>query len=180
MLIKLVGGGFLFVNAFLLGEPAPVWMYGFLGFFQYSVLLFQMGLYSNRPLLKVVCLPFLIGPLLLGTFIPSSMALSNTIKPFTQIASHVTQLAVCIQNKSTKGVSLNSQHFNFIGAILGVFMCCVIPPKANTTWFLYVNSLFQASSFYAVALFYGGVRFFLLESTLTSWLVRGGSNHHDK
>ena len=71
----------------------------------------------------------------------------------TQIISHLPQLAECYQLRTTVGVSLISQHINFVGGLAGVYMCFLLKTNASTT-LLYLNSIFQAVSIYLLALIF--------------------------
>ncbi len=51
-------------------------------------------------------------------------------------------------------MSLLSQHLNFLGGLLGIYMCWVIPPKSPMTWLLYSNSIGQALTLYAAFVWY--------------------------
>lgn len=170
LIIKLLGGAFLLVNAYWVSEPGPVICYGLFGFSMYSILIGQIGYYNNQPQLYLWFL-FPLVPLVLITVYPETQALTNSIKPLTQIGSHLTQLRVFFQRKTCDGVSLDSQHINLLGASLGYFMCLVLTPKNTSTWFLYYNSFFQASTFYAVVIYYDGLTVFLRSSKLTAWLA---------
>ena len=110
-------------------------------------------------------------PWVVVSLTPASAALTNSFKPATQILSHLAQLGVIYSKKSTMGVSLTSQHANWVGAWAGLYMCYFIPPKAASTYFLYVNSVFQAASFYFAVVWYDGTRAFLRSSGLTSWML---------
>lgn len=58
-------------------------------------------------------------------------------------------------------MSLLSQHLNLIGGILGLYQIYMIPPVSKTTYLIYLNSIFQATSIYAFAIYYDGInRFF--------------------
>lgn len=78
------------------------------------------------------------------------------IKPVSQLLSHIPQLYECYKLKTTKGVSLTSQHLNTLCGTFGLFMCHYIPPKTGWTYVLYINSLFQALTIYLCALIYDG------------------------
>jgi len=170
LIIKLLGGAFLLVNAYWVSEPVPVICYGLFGFSMYSILIGQIGYYGKQPTLYL-WLAFPLVPYVLVTLYPETQALTNSIKPLTQIGSHLTQMRVFYQRKTCDGVSLDSQHINLLGAALGYFMCLILTPKNTSTWFLYYNSFFQASTFYAAVLYYDGLPVFLRSSKLTSWLA---------
>lgn len=89
-----------------------------------------------------------VVPYLLAVIAPATMSLTNFVKPVSQVASHIPQLLECRKWRTTAGVALMSQHMNFIGGILGIYMCYVIPPKSVMPWLLYINSLLQASTLY--------------------------------
>lgn len=180
MIIKLIGGAFLGVNAHYSGERLPVVLYGCIGLFQYSLLLAQIGIYNDKKYLFLWFL-FPLIPYSL-TFIPGTVAITNTFKPITQITSHVTQLLEFWKLQSTEGYSLTSQHYNWIGGWAGMYMCYVNSPPSTSTWFLYINSLIQAGTVFLAVIYFDGVHKFMLKSAFTSWLVSGGSEtktvHH--
>lgn len=83
------------------------------------------------------------------------------MKPLSQVLSHLPQLYVTYERKSTQGVSLLSQHLNLIGGFLGLYQIYVIPPVSKSTYLVYLNSIFQATSIYAFAIYFDGFqRFF--------------------
>lgn len=82
------------------------------------------------------------------------------VKPISQLISHIPQLVECCKKKTTKGVSLSSQHLNLFCGIFGMYMCFFIPPKTFWTYVLYINSLFQAISIYVCAIIFDGHRYF--------------------
>jgi len=49
------------------------------------------------------------------------LAYTSLAKPLSQFFSHIPQLYVTYQKKSTEGVSLASQHLNFVGGIFGMY-----------------------------------------------------------
>jgi PQ loop repeat len=106
-----------------------------------------------------IWLLFPLLPLVLGRSWPETMTLTNGIKPLAQVASHVPQLLLCWRLKSTAGVSMMTQHLNIAGGLLGLFMCVVIPPVSATTYLIYINSMFQAVSLYALGLKFHGTIF---------------------
>jgi len=109
-------------------------------------------------------LGFPLLPLFLGLYLPATMVATNSMKPITQVISHVPQLVECVKLKTTRGVSLTSHHLNFIGGVLGLYMCWEIPPVASTTYLIYSNSIFQALSIYSLAIYYGEFDLFPLLS----------------
>ena len=94
---------------------------------------------------------FPLLPLVLGIYFPSTIPFTSYIKPstaslfllsrcpmtvyllfpVTQITSHLPQLAECVRLKTTSGVSLSSQHLNFIGGVLGIYMCFIIKYRSS-------------------------------------------------
>lgn len=97
---------------------------------------------------------FPIIPLVLARLWPWTIAYTNSIKPIGQIMSHVPQVIECIKLRTTLGISMSSQHLNFLGGAMGLLMCIIIPPIYKTTYLIYFNSVFQAVSIYAIALYY--------------------------
>jgi len=159
IVIKLFGGCFLFVNAWVTGEAYPVVLYGLCNVIQHSYFMFQFYWYKkeadSKKYLSFLCFPLI--PIFLWLTIPSTIAYTNSFKPISQVVSHFPQLVVCYQKKSTSGVSMYSQHLNFAGGFAGLIMCFVLPPKANTTYLLYLNSMFQALTLYYLAVIYDGL-----------------------
>ncbi|ELR20560.1 PQ loop repeat family protein [Acanthamoeba castellanii str. Neff] len=149
IIIKLVGSCFLIVNAWASGETWPVVMYGLCNTIQHSIFCVQFSIYKNNPNYSL-WLFFLLVPALLCGIFPGSMVFTNSIKPITQVISHFPQLQECFSARTTGGVSLMSQLFNLFGGILGVYMCWVIPAKSPMTILLYINSMFQALSLFAL------------------------------
>lgn len=158
IIIKLIGAAFLMINAYLTGETASVVLYGVFNVIQHSIFMLQFAIYeNNQKFLIWLSFPFI--PLLLGILLPSSIALSNSIKPGAQIFSHIFQLKKCYDLKSAQGVSLKTQHLNMFGGAAGIIMCILIEPKSTMTYFLYSNSMFQAISLYIVAIVYDNYSF---------------------
>jgi len=101
---------------------------------------------------------FPIVPYLLARFAPASIAITNSVKPISQVMSHLPQLRVCYQLRTTSGVSMLSQHLNILGGVAGLVMCLVIRPKSIATYLIYANSIAQAVSLYAMFVYYSLVR----------------------
>jgi hypothetical protein len=95
----------------------------------------------------------------------SCIVLTNAIKPASQFFSHVVQLHETWNKRSTEGVSLLSQHLNMLGGLLGIVMYSYIPPKSFFTYMVYYNSIFQALSLYALAVYFDGWEPLILRST---------------
>jgi len=157
IIIKLVGASFLLVNSSLNREAMPVVFYGLINVLQHSVFIWQFSIYpsdANHRERFFHWIFFPIIPYLIGVYIPQSLSFTDTVKPITQVLSHIPQLKVCIDLKTTSGVSMISQHFNLVGGIFGLYMCFVIPPKSMLVYFIYSNSVLQAVTIYALALMY--------------------------
>eukprot|EP01084_Bolivina_argentea_P249077 416816_1 len=158
IIIKLVGAAFLMINAYLTGETTSVVLYGVFNVIQHSIFMYQFAIYKkDYKFLVWLLFPFI--PYLLGLLSPSTIPLTNSIKPGAQIFSHIPQLYVCYQLKTASGVSLKTQHLNMIGGLAGMIMCIIIEPKSTMTYFLYINSMFQAISLYIVAIIYDNYTF---------------------
>ncbi|EFA78566.1 transmembrane protein [Heterostelium album PN500] len=134
IVIKLIGAAFLLVNSSLTGDSV------------------------NRTLPWIA---FPVVPYLIGYLYPSTMCkyqgitdITNSVKPITQLLSHLPQMIVCINSKTTIGVSLPSQYLNFVGGVAGVIMCVGIPPKSTLTYFIYINSVWQAISIFIMYFYY--------------------------
>lgn len=93
-------------------------------------------------------------PLVMAKLWPQTIIFTNSIKPIGQIASHVPQVIECFKLRTTLGISMSSQHLNFLGGLMGLIMCYIIPPISRTTYVIYFNSVFQAVSLYGIALYY--------------------------
>lgn len=155
--IKMVGSAFHFANTFLLREAWPTVLYGFSNVLTHCLFMYQFATYGQSPVhayLYFCLVPFV--PLFLGVLAPGTLSFTNIIKPVAQIVSHVPQILLSIEKRSTQGVSLNSQWLNFISGITGLYMCSVIPPVSRTTYLIYLNSLLQAISLFLVAWYYDG------------------------
>jgi len=159
IVLKLFGGCFLFINAWVTGEAYPVVLYGLCNTVQHSYFMFQFFWYKKETnsTKYLLFLAFPLIPIFLWLTIPSSIVYTNSFKPISQVISHFPQLVLCYQKKTTSGVSMHSQHLNFTGGLAGLIMCFVLTPKANTTYLLYFNSIFQALSLYYFAAIYDGV-----------------------
>jgi uncharacterized protein with PQ loop repeat len=155
IIIKLVGASFLAINAHLTGEAIPVVLYGLLNIAQHSIFMFQFATYTQKRQFYIWIL-FPIVPILMGRYLPSTMTITNSAKPLSQIFSHLPQLYLTYEKKSTMGVSMLSQHLNFAGGILGILMYLGIPPVSKYTYLVYINSLFQATSMYVFAVYFDG------------------------
>jgi len=181
IIIKHVGASFLFINSLLTGENIAVVLYGLCNVIQHSVFMFQFAVYPSfsdhieehgsiksmkQPVIVqeksfkekyLLWLLFPVVPILLGIFLPGTIFVTNSVKPLTQILSHLPQLRMCYDLKTTSGVSLTSQHLNLVGGCAGLYMCVIIPPVYWTTYLIYVNSLLQAISLYMMAAHYDGI-----------------------
>eukprot|EP01080_Neovahlkampfia_damariscottae_P003964 gene3964-7220_t len=162
IVIKLIGASFLGVNAYILGETVPTVLYGGFNILQHSIFMWQFATYTKNQQFYL-WITFPLFALFLGQYLPATMFFTNSIKPIAQIFSHLPQLYVTYEKKSTVGVSMMSQHLNLIGGFLGLYMCYEIPPKSITTYMIYLFSLFQAVSLYAFAIYYDGFERFYKE-----------------
>ncbi|GAM22331.1 hypothetical protein SAMD00019534_055060 [Acytostelium subglobosum LB1] len=150
IVIKLIGAAFLLVNSALTGESMPIVLYGLLNVLQHSIFMFQFALFSKEPSTSNKTLPWIAFPLipyLLGN-------ITNSVKPITQLLSHLPQVMVCINAKSTSGVSLPSQYLNLFGGLTGVIMCYGIAPVSKLTYFIFINSVWQALSIFIMYFYY--------------------------
>jgi len=157
IIIKLVGASFLLVNSFLNGEAAPVVFYGLVNVVQHSIFILQFSIYPSDSTQRenfFHWLLFPVVPYVIGKYLPQTLVFTNSIKPITQVLSHIPQLKVCMDLKTTSGVSMMSQHFNIIGGFFGIFMCVVIPPVSTVVYLIYINSVLQALSIYFLYFWY--------------------------
>ncbi len=154
MMIKIIGGSFHFINAYILNEPNPVILYGFLGLISYSSLLIQIAHYEKKKKLYLFIIIALIIPIILSNLSRNTLIFTNSVKPVSQIASHLAFLYEIYLYKSTKGISILSQHLNLIGGFFGMYMLSIIPAKSKWTYFTYFNSLFQAFTTYISCFIY--------------------------
>jgi uncharacterized protein with PQ loop repeat len=172
IVIKEAGASFLLANAWLGDESAAVVLYGLFNVLQHSVFLIQLSVYADRAQASLYYLPWLLfplAPMLLGSLAPSTMALTSAIKPLTQLISHFPQLVECCRVRSTRGMSMLTQHLNAAGGFAGLYMCMAIEPNSPTIYFLYVNSIFQAFSIYTLCIFFDGARrLFLFDEAASS------------
>jgi len=185
IIIKYIGTSFLFINSILLGENMSVAMYGLCGVIQHSIFMIQFSLYASTTDTKIVSLElpsttqprkdkyllwmlFPFVPFSLGLAYPESIYATSAVKPITQVLSHIPQMKVCYQLKTTAGISLASQHLNFIGGVLGLYMCWIIPPVSNMTYLIYVNSVLQAVTLYMMTIYYDGFYEGFLYGSFTS------------
>lgn len=156
IVIKLFGAAFLTVNSWSTGEALPVIAYGGLNVLQHSLFMAQFFLFERKNnLMYLGCI--VIAPLIpycLVTYYPASVAVTNYFKPLSQVFSIIPQLLECRRLRTAGGVSLLSQHLNFFGGVMGIYMCSIIPPKSFITWFLYLNSCGQAMSIYITYIWY--------------------------
>ena len=158
IIFKHIGACFLFVNCVLIREKFPVTLYGFFNVLQHTIFLIQFTIYQQPMRLKFflwIC--FLVVPFMMGSLWPSTIMLTNTIKPLCQVISHIPQLKVCINQQTTTGLSLMTQHLNIFGGLAGLIMCILSPPASSLTYFLYINSILQAVSVYFLAIRYDGM-----------------------
>jgi uncharacterized protein with PQ loop repeat len=157
IIIKLTGASFLLVNSFLVGEAMPVVFYGLINVIQHSVFILQFSIYPSDVHARENFFHWLLFPIIpyfIGVYSPETIAFTNSIKPITQVLSHIPQLKVCVDIRSTGGVSMMSQHFNLVGGVFGLLMCFVIPPVSPLVYFIYANSVLQALSIYGLYLYY--------------------------
>jgi len=157
IIIKLVGASFLLANSILNGEAQPVIFYGLINVVQHSLFIVQFSIYPSDTSTHENFFHWLLFPLVpyvIGVYLPQTLVFTNVVKPITQVMSHIPQIKVCVDVKTTSGVSMLSQHFNFIGGILGLYMCIVIPPVSKLVYFIYLNSILQALSIYGLAWYY--------------------------
>ena len=161
IVFKYIGACFLFVNCVLIREKFPVTFYGFFNVLQHAIFLVQFTIYQQPMRLRFflwICFP--VVPFLLGSLLPASLPFTNAIKPLCQVISHVPQLRVCVEQKTTAGLSLMTQHLNMFGGIAGLIMCALSAPASSLTYFLYINSILQAVSLYWLAIRYDGISVF--------------------
>ena len=125
---------------------------------QHSIFMVQFAIYC-KDYKFLVYLLFPLIPYFLGVLAPITIPMTNSIKPGAQIFSHIAQLWECYRIKTAKGVSLQTQHLNMVGGVSGMVMCIMIVPKSTMTYFLYINSMFQAVSLYMMAFYYDNYTF---------------------
>jgi hypothetical protein len=155
IVIKLVGASFLAVNAWVTGEAIAVVLYGALGVLQHDAFMVQFYSYERRHNLQyLLWILSPVVPYFLAQWLPVTMLLTNYIKPVSQIASHIPQLLECRRLRTAAGVSLWSQHLNFLGGLGGMYMCWAIPPRSPMPWLLYIFSVLQAVTLYMAWLYY--------------------------
>jgi len=161
IIIKLIGASFLFINSWLTGETIPVVFYGLINVVQHTIFMFQFSIYdSSAKFTKYLpWVTFPIIPFIIGYHYPQTMYITNSIKPITQVLSHLPQVIVCYRSKSTSGVSLPSQYLNLFGGVTGVIMCIGIPPVSRLTYFIYAFSVVQAVSLFLMYFYYDIVQF---------------------
>src|SRR3989338_8781962 len=142
IIVKHVGACFLAINAYLQEESAPVVSYGLFNIIQHSIFLYQLASYDSgiKSSKYWLWLAFPIVPFGLGIYFPNLLPLTNFVNPACQIISHIPQLILCFQQRSTAGLSLLTQHFNLIGGIAGLIFCYFVPPHSFVTYLLYLNS----------------------------------------
>lgn len=110
--------------------------------------------FSNSRSHYLLWILFPCVPIIMASLWPWTIKFTNSIKPIGQIASHIPQIIECCKLHTTLGISMSSQHLNFLGGACGMFMCWILPPKYNTTYLIYANSVFQAVSLYGLAFYY--------------------------
>jgi len=150
IVIKLIGASFLTVNSLATFEPWPVLGYGLANTIQHFFFMIQFGIYpagehAPRRLL-FLWLFFLLLPYYLAKYLPASIPYTSYIKPITQIVSHLPQLSECWRLQTTRGVSLASQHLNFLGGLAGLYMCFLLKTSI-TTILLYINNISVSAMF---------------------------------
>jgi uncharacterized protein with PQ loop repeat len=155
ILIKLFGASFFTVNSYLIGEETSVVLYGAINVTQHIVFMLQFASYTKKKRFYGFAF-FPIVPYLMGYLFPATIPFTTSIKPMTQIFSHMPQLYETYTRKSSEGVSLLTQHLNLMGGLAGVLMYHIIPPKSFFTYMVYVTSLLQALSLYALAVYFDG------------------------
>ena len=124
-------------------------LYGALGALQhmaFMVQFFQFERKNNVQFLLWILFPMV--PYMLSEWMPVTMHLTTYFKPVSQVLSHIPQLLECKRVRTTAGVSMMSQHLNFVGGLMGIYMCIVIPPRSKMPWMLYINSVGQAVTLY--------------------------------
>ncbi|EFC48980.1 predicted protein, partial [Naegleria gruberi] len=121
ILLKLIGSAYLGVNSYLMGEALSVVLYGAFNIAQHIIFMIQFTVFTNRRIF-LLCIFIPIVPLFCGVSYPETIPYTNLIKPISQIISHIPQLLVTWEARSTEGVSLASQHLNLLGGIAGIFM----------------------------------------------------------
>eukprot|EP00761_Pharyngomonas_kirbyi_P006796 gb/GECH01006805.1/.p1 GENE.gb/GECH01006805.1/~~gb/GECH01006805.1/.p1 ORF type:complete len:282 (+),score=33.11 gb/GECH01006805.1/:1-846(+) len=155
VIIKLLGACFLAVNSMFTGEPMPVIVYGIFNVIQYLGLVFQFAMLSGDKIWMLWSF-FPLVPYAMDSVVPISIAITNLIKPVSQVVSHIPQLQECVRIKSTQGVSLVSQYLNLMGGIAGLLMLLLVPPQSILTYLLYINSMLQAVTLFYLAVQYDG------------------------
>jgi len=154
IVIKHVGASFLLVNALMTHEALPVVVYGLVNVIQHSIFIIQFDLYGQQGVAVLIWLLFPLVPVFMGTTMSHTISITNSIKPITQVLSHFPQLLECYRHSSTAGISLLTQHLNITGGLAGIYMCWILPPVAATTYLIYLNSVLQALSLYAMFAYY--------------------------
>eukprot|EP01130_Rhizamoeba_saxonica_P001381 TRINITY_DN11241_c0_g1_i1.p1 TRINITY_DN11241_c0_g1~~TRINITY_DN11241_c0_g1_i1.p1 ORF type:complete len:240 (+),score=30.98 TRINITY_DN11241_c0_g1_i1:50-721(+) len=158
IVIKLIGAAFLCVDTILLQESNSVIFYGVFNVLQNVVFMVQFSIYpgtgTGPQRIYLLWILFPIVPYILGITLPATIITTSSLKPFSQIISHGSQLKESIELRSTKGLSLPTQHLNIVGGISGLIMCYYIPPISFWTYVIYINSVLEALTVYMLTYLY--------------------------
>lgn len=149
MCVKSIGASFLFVNALVMKEPIAVILYGLVNIVQMDIFACQIAFYRRKRIyLSWFFLPLV--PWALASLWPASVGVTYVAKPIAQVVSHVPQLVLCVRERSTRGVSMSTQHLNFGGGVAGLLMLWLLRRHVSFwSYMLYVNSMLQALTLYA-------------------------------
>lgn len=158
VLIRTFGISFHVVNGIIQEMPFPLLLTGILLLLETLILFIQFAVYKKN---RLFYLGFLIPllPIILSLSCPASIRITNWVNPATQILCYIPLVWVCVENRTTTGISLFGQHLNYMGAVLGILMCGLNCQCNVVAWVFYGISLAQVTSVYVVAFVFDEFRF---------------------
>lgn len=159
VIIRLFGLSFLAVNGIIEHTNVSLIASGILLVIAYDILLVQFCYFEFHPGYYA----FLAAPLLptfMSLVFPSTIVVTDYINAISQVACYIPFVTECIRMETTKGISLFGQHLNFLGSILGLFMCSTTCNCDTPGWLMHIISMLQSCIIYFVALHYNEMRLF--------------------
>ena len=153
LIIRFIGLSFFVVNGTIEKSPMSLLVSGYLILLTFSLLIVQHAYYNFSFQFYFVLL-FPLFPALLSSFVKSSIEFTNYINPISQILCYIPFVYECLKSETTKGISLLSQHINFLGSILGIMMCTITCQCSTVGWTFHIVSMFQSIIIYLLAIDY--------------------------
>lgn len=159
VVIRMLGLSFHVVNGMITNMTLPLLISGTLLLVELFIFVFQFTRYNKKPLYYISYMVVLI-PIILSSLWPKSIEVTSYFNPVVQIVCCVPYILECIRAQTTLGISMFGQHLNFLGGILGLYMCSITTACNDIGWLFYVVPAGQSLTIFTLSIYYNEFRLF--------------------